>query len=199
MKDLFKWIFICALWYLVGFLVGWIIVFLFPLPTSSLITRYKWIQSLVGIREASRLGGQASVFLTILMGNTLSTVSFLILGALLVGPLISFLLGILISLLLFSGPYRHGMSINASIVQLVALESFYRVLATSLGMFVGAKLSGASISFKPVLVGSSQSWPAKGISGLGQVCREHKGEIIVTLLTITLLILYGAVFETLFF
>ncbi|GFP35581.1 hypothetical protein HKBW3S43_01371 [Candidatus Hakubella thermalkaliphila] len=199
MKNLFKWIFICALWYIVGFLVGWIMVFLFPFTTSSLIIRYKWIQSLVGIREAARLGGEANIFLTILVGNTLSTASFLVLGALLLGSLISFLLGILISLLLFTGPYRHGMSINASIVQLVAIESLYRILATSLGMFVGAKLSGASISFKPVLVGSSQSWPAKGISGLGQVCREHKGGIIVALLTITLLILYGAVFETFFF
>lgn len=199
MKNLFKWIFICALWYLVGFLVGWIIVFLFPLTTSSLITRYKWIQSLVGIREAARLGGEANIFLTILVGNTLSTASFLVLGALLLGSLISFLLGILISLLLFTGPYRHGMSINASIVQLVTIESFYRILAASLGMFVGAKASGTSVSFKPLQLGSGQSCPAKGISALGQVCREHKGGIIVTLLTITLLILYGTVFETFFF
>jgi hypothetical protein len=199
MKNLFKWVLVCALWYIVGFLVGWILVFLFPLPTSSLIIRYKWIQSLVGIREAAQLGGQANIFLTILIGNTLSTASFLVLGTLLMGSLISFLLGVVISLLLFTGPYRHGLSINASIVQLVAIESLYRILAASLGMFVGAKASGTSVSFKPLQLGSGLSCPAKGISALRQVCREHKGGIIVTLLTITLLILYGAVFETFFF
>lgn len=136
------------LWSVLGASLGWLIFLIFPQFLAETVRYYGYLQELVGIKHWEKQPSINSAFITIIIGNGLSTLAIFVLGLLSWGKIISFLIGMVMSFILFTGPIRHGNPINLNIVILMILETLYRILAVSLGGFLITKFSNKTSKYK---------------------------------------------------
>ncbi|MCL5985136.1 MAG: hypothetical protein M1371_01050 [Actinobacteria bacterium] len=132
-KKVVKSFFKNFLFFVLGFGIGFIIYYFIPTQSVDTILGYKYVQSIFGIKPAAEFASNWSMFGVVLLTNFVSVVCLFFLGWLMVGPAASTLLGIILSLLLFTGPLRHGMAIAIPILALIVIESLYRLLAITTG------------------------------------------------------------------
>jgi len=121
------------LFFILGFGIGFIIYYFTPTKSVDAILGYKYVQSFFGLKSAAEFASNWIMLGFILLTNFVSIVCLFFLGWLMVGPVVSTLLGIVLSLLLFTGPLRHGMAIGTSILILITIESTYRLFAITTG------------------------------------------------------------------
>ena len=121
------------LFFILGFGIGFIIYYYTPTQSVDAILGYKYVQSIFGIKPAAEFASNWNMLLVILLTNFVSVGCLFFLGWLMIGPMISTLLGIVLSLILFTGPLRHGMAIESAILILIIIESAYRLLAITTG------------------------------------------------------------------
>jgi hypothetical protein len=132
-KKVVKILFKNLLFFVLGFGIGFIIYYFTPTQSVDTILGYKYVQSIFGIKPAAEFASNWSMLQVVLLTNFVSVVCLFFLGWLMVGPAVSTLLGIVLSLLLFTGPLRHEMAIEATILTLIAIESTYRLFAITAG------------------------------------------------------------------
>jgi hypothetical protein len=142
------------LWSSFGAILGWLIFLIFPQFIAETVGYYGYLQELIGIKHWEKQASKNSALITILIGNGLSTLAIFVVGLLSWGKTISFLIGMLMSFILFTGPIRHGNPINFNIVTLMIAEMTYRMLAVSLGSFITTKFSNKTSKYKKPLLRS---------------------------------------------
>jgi hypothetical protein len=121
------------LFFVLGFGIGFIIYYFTPTQSVDAILGYKYVQSIFGIRPAAEFASNWNMFVVVILTNFVSVVCLFFLGWLMVGPAVSTLLGVVLSLILFTGPLRHGMAIEIAILALIVIESTYRLFAITAG------------------------------------------------------------------
>ena len=121
------------LFFVLGFGIGFIIYYFTPTQSVDAILGYKYVQSIFGIRPAAEFASNWNMFVVVILTNFVSVICLFFLGWLMVGPAVSTLLGVVLSLILFTGPLRHGMAIEIAILALIVIESTYRLFAITAG------------------------------------------------------------------
>ena len=116
-----------------GLLLGYLFYYFFKDQSVFLIDRFKFLQNIFGIYEYREGMTFRYVFLVIFFGNLVSTLCYIALGYLKTLIPMSVITGFFIMVLLLSGQIRHGMAIPVSVIVLFSVETFYRMLALSLG------------------------------------------------------------------
>jgi hypothetical protein len=97
------------------------------------INKFKFFQSIFGIREYREGMVYISVLLTILAGNLISTGAYFALGYLRMLIPITIVTGFFVVLLLMTGTVRHLQTVPSEVILLTSLETFYRMLAITAG------------------------------------------------------------------
>ena len=121
------------LWLALGATVGFLFFYFFKNQSVYLINKFKFFQSIFGIREYREGMVYVRVLLTILAGNLISTGAYFALGYLRMLIPINIITGFLVVLLLMTGTVRHLQTVPLEVILLVSLETFYRMLATTAG------------------------------------------------------------------
>ncbi len=137
--------FLCSIF---GAILGWLIFLIFPQFMVETVKYYGYFQEFIGIKHWEKQPSINSALVTILIGNGLSTLAIFVVGLLSWGKTISFLIGMFVSFILFTGPIRHGNPINFNIVALMIAEMTYRMLTVSLGSFLTTDFSDRKFKFK---------------------------------------------------
>lgn len=135
-------------WSVLGVLLGWLIFLIFPQFMAETVKYYGYFQEFIGIKHWEKQPSTNSALFTILIANGLSTLAIFVVGLLSWGKTISFLIGMFMSFILFTGPIRHGNPINFNIVILMIVEILYRILAVSLGGFLMTRFSNKTSKYK---------------------------------------------------
>ena len=121
------------LWLALGATVGFLFFYFFKNQSVYFIDKFKFFQSIFGIREYKEGMVYASVLLTILAGNLISTGAYFALGYLRMLIPITIITGFFVVLLLMTGTVRHLQTVPLEVILLVSLETFYRMLAVTTG------------------------------------------------------------------
>ena len=124
------------LWLALGATVGVLFFFFFKNQSVYFIDKFKFFQSIFGIREYKEGMVYTSVLLTILAGNLISTGAYFALGYLRMLIPITIITGFFVVLLLMTGTVRHLQTVPLEVILLVSLETFYRLLAISAGEYL---------------------------------------------------------------
>jgi len=179
-----------------GTLLGWLVFLIFPQFLAETVRYYGYLQELIGIKHWEKQTSINSALVTILIGNGLSTLAIFFVGLLSWGKTISFLIGMVMSFILFTGPIRHGNPINLNIVILIILEIIYRILAVSLGSFLMTKFPSKTSKYKkPFLRSSSLLNPRiytinRNIAQQREKSRKHSITIInISIIFIVIIII----------
>jgi hypothetical protein len=136
-KKYFSILGICFLIFLGGVLLGFLFYQLFSTQSADLISKYKIIQSIFGIREYDASMSYMRTFWIIFAANLVSTLGYFALGYLRLLIPISLITGFFIIVFLLSGLIRHETStIPLEVIILVSWESVYRILALSTGEYI---------------------------------------------------------------
>ena len=119
-----------------GAVLGYLFYFFFKDQSAYIIERFKVLQQFFGINEYSEGMSFFRVFITIFVGNFISTILYFVLGYLRLSLPVSFISGLFISVFLFSGIVRHGISIPAEVIILSSTEMLYRIITISGGEYI---------------------------------------------------------------
>ena len=119
-----------------GAVLGYLFYFFFKDQSAYIIERFKVLQQFFGINEYSEGMSFFRVFITIFVGNFISTILYFVLGYLRLSLPVSFISGLFISVFLFSGIIRHGTSIPAEVIILSSTEMLYRIITISGGEYI---------------------------------------------------------------
>ena len=119
-----------------GVALGYLFYYFFKEQSAYIIERFKVLQQFFGINEYSEGMTYFRVFITIFIGNFISTVGYFILGYLRLSLPVSFVSGLFISIFLFSGIIRHGTSIPLEVIILSSTEMLYRIITVSSGEYL---------------------------------------------------------------
>ncbi len=119
-----------------GAALGYLFYYFFKEQSAYIIERFKVLQQFFGINEYSEEMTFFRVFITIFIGNFISTILYFVLGYLRLSLPVSFISGLFISVFLFSGIVRHGTSIPVEVIILSSAEMFYRIITVSSGEYV---------------------------------------------------------------
>ena len=136
------------LWLVLGVTAGFLFFYFFKNQSVYFINKFKFFQSIFGIREYKEGMVYASILLTILAGNLISTGAYFALGYLRMLIPITIITGFFVVLLLMTGTVRHLQTVPLEVTLLVSLETFYRMLAIT----VGEHLQKNKLRKKSVLV-----------------------------------------------
>jgi membrane protein YqaA with SNARE-associated domain len=147
-KIFFKLLIIYFLCSILGAILGWLIFIIFPQFIAKTVKYYGYLQEFIGIKHWEKQPSINSALITILIGNGLSTLAIFVVGLLSWGKTISFLIGMFMSFILFTGSIRHGNPINFNIVALMIAEMTYRILTVSLGSFLTTDFSDRKFKYK---------------------------------------------------
>jgi len=132
--DFWLIFFKCIGWLLLGAAAGFAFFYFFKDFSVTLIDRYKFIQGIFGIRQFQPGTGFSKILLTILVGNLISTTSYLVIGWLRTLIPIAILTGFIVAVLLFTGTIRNQQPIiPLEVIILVCVEALYRCLALTAG------------------------------------------------------------------
>ena len=121
------------LWLALGAGVGFLFFYFFKNQSVYFINKFKFFQSIFGIREYKEGMVYASVLLTILAGNLISTGAYFALGYLRMLIPITIITGFFVVLLLMTGTVRHLQTVPLEVILLTSLETFYRILVITAG------------------------------------------------------------------
>lgn len=121
---------------LAGAALGFVFFYFFKNASVFIIDKFKILQGIFGIREYQEGMSFNYVFLTILLGNFLSTLGYFTLGFLKASLPVSFITGVFMVIFLFTGTIRHGTSIPVEVILLSSIEMFYRVTALTTGEYI---------------------------------------------------------------
>ena len=119
-----------------GVALGYLFYYFFKEQSAYIIERFKILQQFFGINEYSEGMTYSRVFITIFVGNLISTILYFVLGYLRASMPVSFISGLFISIFLFSGIVRHGTSIPAEVIILSSTEMLYRIITISSGEYI---------------------------------------------------------------
>ncbi len=119
-----------------GVALGYLFYFFFKEQSAYIIERFKILQQFFGINEYSEGMTYSRVFTTIFIGNFISTILYFVLGYLRLSLPVSFISGLFISIFLFSGIVRHGISIPPEVIILSSTEMLYRIITISSGEYI---------------------------------------------------------------
>ncbi len=119
-----------------GTALGYLFYFFFKEQSAYIIDRFKILQQFFGINEYSEGMTYFRVFITIFIGNFISTILYFVLGYLRLSMPVSFISGLFISIFLFSGIVRHGIPIPAEVIILSSTEMLYRIITISSGAYI---------------------------------------------------------------
>ncbi len=122
-----------VLWLALGAIAGFLFFYFFKNQSVYFIDKFKFFQSIFGISEYKEGMVYASVLVTILAGNLISTVAYFALGYLRMLIPITIITGFFVVLLLMTGTIRHLQAIPLEVILLTSLETFYRMLAITTG------------------------------------------------------------------
>jgi hypothetical protein len=136
------------LWLALGATTGFLFFYFFKNQSVYFIDKFKFFQSIFGIREYKEGMVYESVLLTILAGNLISTAAYFVLGYLRMLIPITIVTGFFVVLILTTGTVRHSQSVPFEVIMLASLETFYRILAIT----AGEHLQKNRFRKKPVLV-----------------------------------------------
>jgi len=121
------------LWLALGATAGFLVFYFFKNQSVYFINKFKFFQNIFGIREYKEGMVYATVFLTILAGNLISTGAYFALGYLRMLIPITIVTGFFVVLLLMTGTVRHLQSVPLEVILLTSLETFYRMIAITTG------------------------------------------------------------------
>jgi restriction endonuclease S subunit len=121
---------------LAGAAVGFVFFYFFKNASVFIIDKFRILQGVFGIRQYQEGMSFNYVFLTILLGNFLSTLGYFTLGFLKASLPVSFITGVFMVIFLFTGTIRHGTSIPVEVILLSSIEMFYRVTALTTGEYI---------------------------------------------------------------
>lgn len=121
---------------LAGAAIGFIFFYFFKDISIFIIDKFKILQGVFGIHEYREGMSFNYIFLTILLGNLLSTLGYFALGFLRASLPISFISGLFIIIFLLTGTIRHGISLPTEVIILSSIEMFYRVMALATGEYI---------------------------------------------------------------
>jgi len=121
------------LWLVLGAIAGFLFFYFFKNQSVYFINKFKFFQSIFGIREYKEGMVYASVLLTILAGNLISTGAYFALGYLRMLIPITIITGFFVVLLLLTGTVRHLQIVPLEVILLTSLETFYRMLVITAG------------------------------------------------------------------
>ncbi|MCL4417301.1 MAG: hypothetical protein M1365_11490 [Actinobacteria bacterium] len=121
------------LWLALGAALGFLFFYFFKDQSVYFINKFKFFQSIFGIREYKEGMIYTKVLLTILAGNLISTGAYFALGYLRMLIPITIITGFFIVLFLMTGMVRHLQAVPLEVTLLASLETFYRILATTTG------------------------------------------------------------------
>lgn len=121
------------LWLAIGVAAGFLFFYFFKNQSVYFIDKFKFLQSIFGIREYTEGMVYSTVLLTILAGNLISTGAYVALGYLRMLIPINIITGFFVVLLLMAGTIRHSQAVPLDVILLVSLETFYRMLAVTTG------------------------------------------------------------------
>ncbi|MBE3036363.1 MAG: hypothetical protein IMZ70_04685 [Candidatus Atribacteria bacterium] len=116
-----------------GATAGFLFFYFFKNQGVYFINKFLFFQSIFGIREYKEGMVYASVLLTILAGNLISTGAYFALGYLRMLIPMTIITGFFVVLLLMTGAVRHLQIVPLEVILLVSLETFYRMLAITAG------------------------------------------------------------------
>jgi hypothetical protein len=121
------------LWLALGAAAGFLFFYFFKNQSVYFINKFKFFQSIFGIREYKEGMVYASVLLTILAGNLISTGAYFALGYLRMLIPVTIITGFFVVLLLMTGTVRHLQTVPLEVILLTSLETFYRAIAITAG------------------------------------------------------------------
>ncbi len=121
------------LWLALGATAGFLFFYFFKNQGVYFINKFKFFQSIFGISQYREGMVYASVLLTILAGNLVSTGAYFALGYLRMLIPMTIITGFFVVLLLMTGAVRHLQTVPLEVILLVSLETFYRMLAITAG------------------------------------------------------------------
>ncbi|MCJ7471296.1 MAG: hypothetical protein MUP02_00600 [Actinobacteria bacterium] len=119
-----------------GVALGYLFYYFFKEQSAYIIERFKVLQQFFGVNEYSEGMTFFRVFITIFVGNFISTILYFVLGYLRLSMPVSFISGLFISIFLFSGIVRHGISIPTEVIILSSTEMLYRIITISSGGYI---------------------------------------------------------------
>jgi hypothetical protein len=119
-----------------GVIIGYLFYYFFKEQSVYIIERFKILQQFFGINEYSEGMTYFRVFLTIFIGNLISTILYFVLGYFRASLPVSLISGLFISIFLFSGIVRHGTSIPVEVIILSSTEMLYRIITISTGEYL---------------------------------------------------------------
>ena len=191
-----------------GAILGWFGFLIFPQFIAETVKYYGYLQKFIGIKHWENQPSINSALITILVGNGLSTLAIFATGLFSWGKIISFLIGIAMSFILFTGPMRHGNPINLNIIILMIIEMAYRMLAVSLGSFLTTKFLDKTPKSKKISLKSDSKLSSPTCYTNKKIVGDRESSkisiisrnillILVIILIIVILLVSGALFEVL--
>ncbi|MBN1299291.1 MAG: hypothetical protein JW997_06375 [Actinobacteria bacterium] len=123
----------CIGWLVLGAAAGYAFFYFFSDLSVNIIQKYKFLQGIFGISQASESSTYISVILLIIAANLISTAAYFILSYFRLLIPLSIITGFLMTLLLFTGAVIRNISIPGEVIALFAIEAFYRCIALSGG------------------------------------------------------------------
>lgn len=121
----------------IGGLLAFLFYYFFKGAAVYFIEKFKFIQSIFGIKQYEQGMSVSYVFVAIFFGNLVSTAGYFGLGYIRASVPMGFITGFLVIALLFTGIIRNAQSIPQDVIILISAETIYRVLALSLGEYIG--------------------------------------------------------------
>jgi len=125
-----------TLWLALGAAIGFLIFYFFKNQSVYFIDKFKFFQSIFGIREYKEGMVYINVLLAILAGNLISTGAYFTLGYLRMLIPTTIVTGFFVVLLLMTGTIRHLQAVPPEVIVLTSLETFYRMLAITTGEYL---------------------------------------------------------------
>jgi flagellar basal body-associated protein FliL len=123
----------CLGLFFAGAMAGLIFFYFFKDLSVALTERYKFLQSIFGVRQYEPGVRYLSVLGAILLGNIISTTAYFILSYFKTLIPLSVLSGFLMVILLFAGAEVRQTAVPAEVFVLFSVEAFYRCLALTGG------------------------------------------------------------------
>ena len=123
----------CIGWLFLGAAAGYLFFYFFSDFSVSAIDRYKFIQSIFGLRQYEEGMRYLTVILAIIIANTVSTTAYFVLGYFKTLIPLSIITGFFMTILLLAGAAVRQVSIPLEVIILFSIEAFYRCLALVTG------------------------------------------------------------------
>jgi hypothetical protein len=194
-----KWLRINFSFFIPAFCLTWVLIFFFPDFMLRMFGQWARLMQAVGAKNVSDFTSLSVMFTHILFMNSVTVITFFMIGLFLQAPPVMLFAGMFYSSIAFLAPFTIGRHFNSNDWLLISMEVFMLTLGISLSSALAGDLFGVEPNVGSLWKYWKHNWknilPAPAGNWKG-VLREWSGTAFIALLIIAALFVVVAWFET---